>query len=139
MSNIESYQQVLEVLKQAETTLSAILNKPVKVQVLHLSPKVKTAKKLQTIIAGIMGVPWEKITGDAKDEVCVTGRQLYCYYCQRLFPEKSKTQISIELKYSDHTGVISSLKRINNLLETNDPYMTAKVKKINEKIYSYEV
>lgn len=139
MSQIETHQQVYEVLKQAETTISKMLNMPVKLQVNHLKPSVKTAKGLQRIIADSLGIAWVEITGDKKDETSVTGRQLYCYYCKLLFPDKSKTEISRELKYSDHTGVISSLKRITDLIDTKDTYMAAKIEKVNEKIYRHEV
>lgn len=134
MNTLIALDQVDNIIQSAEIQIGVILNCNVKLIMSSGKERRITPDLLKAIICEVMNVKWKDVIGEKKTVELATARQLYCYFGKELFRQLSINKIADELKYAHHSTVISSKKRLLDMLYTKDEYMTEKVNMVKEKL-----
>lgn len=90
------------------------------------------AAQLRHIICKACEVSWEQLAGESRKGSVIIARQLYMYFA-RTVQRKSLQAIGGEIN-RDHTTVIMAVKKIENMIDTNDELYMPYIKIIEEQI-----
>jgi chromosomal replication initiation ATPase DnaA len=122
-SNTKEKELVRHFIKECEIKLSKVLGYNVFVQYFPETFSI-TNQQLQEIICQESDVAWEQIISPARKREIVIPRHLYCFFARK-YQKRTVNDIGNELGDRHHTTVISAIRCVNEMLETqNDQYVT---------------
>lgn len=100
--------------------------------ILEEKERILTPEKMIRMIAEIFGIKSEDITGKAKTRDCVFPRQLAMFMCRQKL-KMPYTKIG-ELFSKDHSTVMTSVKLVQQGLDTNDKEVLSTYQSIQKKL-----
>lgn len=130
--NIED--RVQEIITQCSREISELLGKPVTLVVFGdpLQKKIPYERIVDAVCAATE-IPYKKaLKRDRKRELVIT-RQLIAYYAKQYGALKHR-EISGKLKYKDHTTSLTSIRKINELIDSHDESICGTIAKINKQL-----
>ncbi|MGN6438520.1 MAG: helix-turn-helix domain-containing protein [Agriterribacter sp.] len=116
------------VLKSAGESIAQLIGREVEVFYRLKDNRVNVTTIWNAVLA-VTGVSDQSIMGKARYKEIVSARQLFCYLAKR-YTGLTLVEIGKYLGGRDHTTVIHSLQRMNELIDSNDDIVIDMIAKV---------
>lgn len=126
--------KVKKVLRQCERKIMKLIGKgPVSLFILNSHPATIPYEDIQRIVCEVTGVSIEYAACRSRRMEYRTTRQMICFFA-RTHTAMTYKMIGEKVNRQDHTTVIHSIKRIKDLIESNDNDVGRYAIEINKRI-----
>src|SRR5258708_6971805 len=124
--------EVDAILKVAAEQIEGILHEPVLLEVYEPPFPLQT---IMAVVCDQLQVSEVDVKGESRKEHIKDARHIACYLAQNTGCYTS-VQIAKWLNYDDHTPVSHACKRIQDMLDTEDPKVTPKISLCKSALYN---
>ena len=125
---------VTEVLKTAAAQVQVIINEPVDIILLEpLSLEI-----IMETVCRELGVSEAEVRGRSRKEPIKDARHLVCFYSRQTKAYSLKA-IASWLNYDDHTPVIHACHRIQDMIDTQDEVILAKLNQCKTALLNAQI
>lgn len=130
--------KVKKVLRQCERKIMKMIGKgPVSIFILNSQPATIPYEDIERIVCEVMGMTPETALRGSRRVEYKTVRQLLCFYA-RAHTSMSYKSIGEKINEYHHTTVMHSIKRIKDLIESDDTDVSRHVIEINKRIAQFK-
>lgn len=132
MREIDKYPGIKEALDEAQEKIQMILELPVTVNYALVVHKPPTLDMVMQMISEVTNVSVAMIKSDVRETKYVIARQLFCWYAVT-WCKYTMVKVGLFLG-KDHTTVVHSRNKVNDMIQTGDVEYKALINQMSEKI-----
>lgn len=90
-------------------------------------------ERISKVVCSVTKLPLDQIVSQSRKKELTQSRQLIAYYAKK-FTKLNYREIGEHLGDRDHTTIMSSIERVNDLIDSNDEDICDMVNKINRRL-----
>lgn len=130
-ANMQLLPAINKIVSNAEEMLKNILGYDVRVRLAYTNAQ-SNDETIRNLICVEFDVNWDEVCSKSRKYHLVEARHAYFFLAYR-FLKKTLAKIGEDCGGRDHTTIVHGIKKVENMIETNDP-MAEQIRRIEEII-----